>query len=424
MKRVLSALFLIFAVYFSLATLTTSIWQPVSEDDLIRPATRPYEFDYTSWTIDALADKIGLLGAGFEHYLSAKQERIIITDYFQLVNDAQGLEKSVEAIYSDPAIKEPKKASASIQTKLTTTRNTLKSQSSLAEMVIQNQISTAVAEQHIAGLGQPIPPVLYHVTSLPKELVISPRSVIALTESISLDADTSLDAITTLEKKVEKETNKSALIVSIGGVGTYPTMVMETSSLSYLVETVAHEWVHNYLDIRPLGIHYLDSPEMRTMNETTASLAGDEIGQAVLQLFYKDLLIPTPQTMITYEAAFRDEFSPQTASASFNFQQEMYNTRLKVDQLLAQGKVEEAESYMEQRREFFLKNGYQIRKLNQAYFAFHGSYAAEAYSAAGEDPIGAAVRSLRVRSATLAEFLHVIGKITSPDQLYLRVNSY
>jgi hypothetical protein len=39
------------------------------------------------------------------------------------------------------------------------------------------------------------------------------------------------------------------------------------------------------------------------------------------------------------------------------------------------GKVELAEEFMEERRQFFWKKGYHIRKLNQAYFAFHGAYA-------------------------------------------------
>ena len=43
--------------------------------------------------------------------------------------------------------------------------------------------------------------------------------------------------------------------------------------------------------------------------------------------------------------------------------------------LLAQGKIEEAEAYMEERRRFLAANGHFIRKINQAFFAFHGSYA-------------------------------------------------
>jgi len=53
----------------------------------------------------------------------------------------------------------------------------------------------------------------------------------------------------------------------------------------------------------------------------------------------------------------------------------MRETRIRVDKLLAQGRIEEAEAYMEERRQEFVAHGYYIRKLNQAYFAFHGAYA-------------------------------------------------
>ena len=48
----------------------------------------------------------------------------------------------------------------------------------------------------------------------------------------------------------------------------------------------------------------------------------------------------------------------------------MHLTRLEVDRLLAEGKINEAESYMESRRIFFWENGYLIRRLNQAILLF------------------------------------------------------
>jgi hypothetical protein len=97
----------------------------------------------------------------------------------------------------------------------------------------------------------------------------------------------------------------------------------------------------------------------------------------------------------------------------------MYITRVQVDELLAQGKIEEAEAYMEQRRQVFWENGYRhLRKLNQAYFAFHGAYASQPGGAAGaKDVVGEAVRQLRAQSASLAQFLERISWVTSFEQL-------
>jgi hypothetical protein len=100
----------------------------------------------------------------------------------------------------------------------------------------------------------------------------------------------------------------------------------------------------------------------------------------------------------------------------------MHETRVTADKLLAEGKIEEAEAYMEQRRQVFWQNGYLLRKLNQAYFAFHGAYADVPGGAAGEDPVGPAVRALREQSDSLADFVNAIAWMTSFGQLQQAIN--
>jgi len=72
---------------------------------------------------------------------------------------------------------------------------------------------------------------------------------------------------------------------------------------------------------------------------------------------------------------------------------------------------------MEAQRLIFWDHGYAIRKLNQAYFAFYGSYADSPIGPAGEDPVGAAVRELRSRSASLIEFVKRMAWLTSFEDL-------
>jgi len=88
-----------------------------------------------------------------------------------------------------------------------------------------------------------------------------------------------------------------------------------------------------------------------------------------------------------------------------------------VDKLLSEGKIDQAETYMEQRRQVFWDHGYAIRKLNQAYFAFYGAYADVPGGAAGADPVGPAVRDLRAQSRSLADFVNTISWMTSFQQL-------
>ena len=72
---------------------------------------------------------------------------------------------------------------------------------------------------------------------------------------------------------------------------------------------------------------------------------------------------------------------------------------------------------MESQRRVLWDHGYQIRKLNQAYFAFYGAYADVPGGAAGEDPVGPAVRALRQQSSSLLDFLDKISRMSSFKQL-------
>jgi hypothetical protein len=96
----------------------------------------------------------------------------------------------------------------------------------------------------------------------------------------------------------------------------------------------------------------------------------------------------------------------------FDFRAEMRETRIRVDELLAEGRIEEAETYMEERRQMFVAQGYNIRKLNQAYFAFYGSYA-DTSGAAGRDPIGPAVLELYVHTPDLYTFVSRMAQVTT-----------
>jgi hypothetical protein len=69
---------------------------------------------------------------------------------------------------------------------------------------------------------------------------------------------------------------------------------------------------------------------------------------------------------------------------------------------------------MEARRQVFWENGFLIRKLNQAYFAFYGAYNdAPGGGAAGEDPVGPAVQAFREKFTSLSDFLKAISWVNS-----------
>jgi hypothetical protein len=152
------------------------------------------------------------------------------------------------------------------------------------------------------------------------------------------------------------------------------------------------------------------------MNETTADLAGLALGKALMRRYYPELVPPDPPFANWLR---RDEATPavETAPPSFDFRATMRETRLTVDRLLGEGKVPAAEAYMEAQRRYLWDQGYQIRKLNQAYFAFYGAYAASGGGASGADPAVAAVELMWRRSPNVAVFLNTMAGFTSLAQL-------
>jgi hypothetical protein len=249
------------------------------------------------------------------------------------------------------------------------------------------------------------------MTSLPLVLIVSPRERIEQIYNVPLVSDLSVPEQETLETAVYENLDRSALVVPIGGLGLYPSMIVETSNIDFLADVVAHEWAHHWLTLHPVGIRYAANPAMRTINETVASIVGEEIGKRVIERFYPEF-VPAPPA----EAADSAPEQNETAEPGFDFRAEMAETRIHVDELLAEGKVAEAEAYMEARRQLFVENGYLIRKLNQAYFAFYGAYA-DTPGATGGDPVGPAVVALRERSPSLRAFLDTIAQVTSFSEL-------
>jgi len=387
--------------------------------DRVRSFTRTIEFDYPNWVWSAAWTKIQQGTVGLPYLFDRGTNKEIVIDYLRTTQNLMQAESQIEQIYANPDILDKEASSAYVQNQRDGLIARQRSLAPLAEANLQGQVTDALAELGLTTIGQPIPPVLYHTSSTPLALIVSERGIIKQIANISVLPTLTINDQIQLEDKVANSLDVSTLVVPIGGVGVYPTMVMETTDLRWTLDTIAHEWTHNYLNLRPLGLNYSTTPELRTMNETTASLAGGEVGTYVIQKYYPEMLAsgsqPNPGS-IAFDEAFLLSIA-QDEPIPFDFRAEMHETRVTVDELLAEGKIDEAEAYMEQRRQVFWENGYLLRKLNQAYFAFHGAYADAPGGAAGEDPVGPAVRALREQSASLADFINRISWMTSFEQL-------
>ena len=270
----------------------------------------------------------------------------------------------------------------------------------IVEQTVEREISDVlVAEGFSSRIGAILPPVDTALIPAPALLVTSPRDHIFRLENTLLRHGIRPDDREALERLTLEERNLSAIVVNIGGVGTFPSVVSSGSSLHHALTTVAHEWLHNWFFFQPLGQHFWDSPDMTTLNETAATLGGWEIGDRAYEAM----------TGIKFERKPPAPPAERDPNA-FDFSTHMRETRQSTEELLAQGRVTDAESYMEERRRELLERGYRIRKINQAYFAFYGSYAT---SAASISPIEGQLRDLRQRSETLGEFLNTVAQFST-----------
>jgi len=250
-----------------------------------------------------------------------------------------------------------------------------------------------------------IPAVRFRLERPPYLLVISPRSKIEYFDRVLLSADIDSEDIAGIESKVDN-LNFASLVIGLGGLGAaYPAIVSPEMSTRQIINTAVEEWAHQFLALRPLGALYLldcvglrQPPEIIVMNESVAGMIAEEIGAQVYDRYYKQAVQPVKKT----------------DDRIIDFTAEMRETRRNVDMLLRAGEIGAAEQYMESRRVYFEQNGYSIRKLNQAYFAFHGIY--------GDDPgavspVYAELIRMRKGYTTLAGFINDVSAMTCYSQL-------
>ncbi|MYF80059.1 MAG: hypothetical protein F4180_09570 [Chloroflexi bacterium] len=81
--------------------------------------------------------------------------------------------------------------------------------------------------------------------------------------------------------------------------------------------------------------------------------------------------------------------------------------------MLEQGEIEDAEAYMENRRLELVENGHNIRKINQAYFAFHGLYAD---GPASTSPLARQIWELRQQSTDAGHLVKTLQTISDYDE--------
>ena len=379
----------------------------------VQRAALPYRYSITGWEVRNLPDKwlhlLGTMLPGPEQ--SDAEKRDDLYRYFDLGRELLTANDSLNRTMSDPSEGE----AASLQQEVERIADERAALQDGVEETIESALSTAIRE---AGLSEwerfVFPPVDIRLAGPPIVLLTSPRDRIERQHEVLMEPEISLVVRERLEDRLMAEHDVAAISFQVGGLAAYPASVLDTIPLSDTFRASAHEWMHHYMAFRPLGQKMFTSAEMVALNETFADIVGREIGDRARELLLEEEERPS--------APVASQPTPESGSHGrdehFGFSEEMRETRLRVDDLLAEGKVDEAEAYMEERRLLFVENGYPIRRLNQAYFAFHGTYAE---NAASSSPIAGQLRRFRELAPDLRTFVLRMADISSYEQFLERL---
>ncbi|MGE0600224.1 MAG: hypothetical protein AB7J35_13830 [Dehalococcoidia bacterium] len=349
------------------------------------------EYQLWRWEANTLLDNV-FARVGIGPNPNDQDGEAALAQYFKLTSQIRAVENT------------PEPDSSAIEA-LTNERATYEND---VERLLERYIDEAVTAE---GLQRSLPvfnsvritwpPVDFELTNPPQLLVRSPRDEIRRLGDTLLKNDLTLRDVERLEEKTTDDDTVS-IVVSIGGLAAYPAIVRDDRTFDSVLETASHEWVHHYLAFYPLGEQWGKGGDAETLNETTASIAGREIANVVRS-----------QHSITFEEG-ADGRAPARPAPTVDFNEVMRSLRLQVDDLLKAGKVTEAEQLMEEKRQYLNDNGFSIRKLNQAYFAFYGTYADSPQSS---NPIGPKIEAVWDKTQDVGLFLRIMREVTSVSDL-------
>ena len=376
-------------------------------DASLNSVVKPYRFDIVAWELEVLSGELEEMLFGDEG-VSADESPVAL-EYFSVMEKIRALSREIEAVKSGVETGDI----ASLETEMNILQEQQGALERQAEKIIEGQIRETLTQLGIfnpwddcIGLEIGFPPMNFVIEEPPKVLVVSPRDNIESIREITLVTDVTLEEIEDIEEAVDG-LGVSSLVVNVGGMATYPAFVASSASLRFTINVAIEEWLHQYLFFKPLGFMYtLDllgvsrSYEIAIINETLSGMVSNEIGDILYRNYYAKYDEETSQT--------------RAAEPEFDFNQEMRDIRRQVDEYLTRGDIELAEEFMEQKRLYLISQGYYIRKLNQAYFAFYGTYADSPTSI---DPIGVELRTLRDKCDSVKDFLDKVALMTGRSEL-------
>lgn len=228
------------ATFIILILLGKSVLPPGDSLEQVRAFTRTLEFDYIAWSVDAAFLKFeGLPWATTPTYpiRTTPNTCSLTLTYFGTSNK----KRELATLFADPNVTDPETASADLRADLAALYDQRSQLGPLAETILQNQVGIILDELNLTVGGRPSPPTLYHSTAIPHALIHLAPAEHHPSGPKHLHLPGHHPGRAGGAGSAGHGRPRSFLVVPIGGVGTYPTMIAQTSNLTWLSEVITHE---------------------------------------------------------------------------------------------------------------------------------------------------------------------------------------
>ncbi|MBK8045831.1 MAG: hypothetical protein IPK16_01040 [Anaerolineales bacterium] len=252
-----------------------------------------WDWDLLGWETAAIRSKVNAQFLQPVAGMNEEGRNALVQEYLNRSQQIAQTENALGTLYADQ-VHQDKTQISQLEARL----QGLKAQQALVqpavEQIVEQQIAHELQKTGIQFWGQIFPPVWFTFSEPPRKLVVSPRDRIDTVYWGMLDPMLPPDERERIEDTILRDQGLSAYVTNIGGLGAYPTLVVDRASLPWVLSTVAHEWVHNYLTLFPLGFNYGVNAETTILNETIADIVGDEVGARALATYYPELVREHP----------------------------------------------------------------------------------------------------------------------------------
>ena len=368
----------------------------------------PYEQDLVRWEITHFTDKWFRLAVGVFGDPDDEERFERVEEFFRVSHEMSAKRRETERALADGASDTEIEVLEVERSRLERRRTAL---SPLVEETLEGAISQSANDLGVISRFGPVrwPPVDFAFQEGGHVLVRSPRDAIVRLDDRLLTSDISLPEQDELERKVEAlDDNVSAIVARIGGVATYPAQVTPDTSLRGALFVASHEWVHHWLIFHPLGRAWFAGGELTSVNETVANIAAEELSDRAFELLTGEVVIREP-----WQPPRAGEPRPTPEPGVFDSGTRC-GRRVPGWKSCWKGEGRRGGGIPGREAAAVREQGHNIRKLNTAWFAFHGTYAD---GPASISPIEPQLRTIRADSEDLAEFLDRVAVIDEDGEL-------